>query len=343
MITIDGSMGEGGGQVLRTSLALSLVTGQPFRIENIRAGREKPGLLRQHLTGVHAAAQVGNAAIRGDELGSRELTFEPRAIRPGQYEFAVGTAGSATLVFQTILPALMVADGPSELTLKGGTHNPGAPPFDFLKKTFLPLLGHMGPKVSCKLMRPGFYPAGGGEFRVSIEPAAKLEPLQLTDGRMVDCRVRVIISKLGDNIAQRELKVIARKLDLWPKSLSLDRMDNSAGPGNVVMIEVKSPNVTEVITTFGEVGVRAELIANQAFRDARHYLAAGVPVGEHLADQLLVPLAMSAVAGGHSRFRTLAPTQHTTTNIDVIQKFLAVSITTVEHDSDVWEIDLRKP
>jgi RNA 3'-terminal phosphate cyclase (ATP) len=335
-------MGEGGGQVLRTSLGLSLVTGQPFRIGNIRAGREKPGLLQQHLAGVRAAAKISSATVSGDEMGSQDLTFEPGKVRSGQYEFAVGTAGSATLVLQTVLPALMVADGPSELALKGGTHNPWAPPFDFLKKTFLPLLNEMGPKISCKLVRPGFYPAGGGEFRVSIEPAAKLEPLQLTDrGNITACRARVIISKLSDHIAQRELKVIARKLDLWPESLKLDRMD-SAGPGNVVMIEIKSPHVTEVITTFGEVGVRAELIANQAYRNAKHYIAAEVPVGEHLADQLLLPLAMSAAAGGNSRFRTVAPTQHTTTNIDVIQKFLDVSITTVEHDGDAWEIDIRK-
>ena len=167
MITIDGLMGEGGGQVLRTSLGLSLVTGKPFRIEKIRAGGEKPGLMRQHLTAVRAAAQIGDAKVSGDEIGSRTLVFEPCPVRPGEYEFAVGTAGSATLVLQTVLPALIVASGPSRLTLKGGTHNPWSPPFDFLKKAFLPLLAKMGAAVTVELVRPG-----------STPPAAESSPLR---------------------------------------------------------------------------------------------------------------------------------------------------------------------
>ncbi len=193
MITIDGSQGEGGGQVLRTSLGLSLVTGKAFRIEKIRAGREKPGLLRQHLTAVRAAAQVGGAKVSGDEIGSRTLAFEPEQVRGGEYEFAVGTAGSATLVLQTVLPALIVAGGPSRLTLKGGTHNPWSPPFDFLQKAFLPLLERMGAKVTAELIRPGFYPAGGGEFTVEIQPVpgGRLQPLDLLErGETVSRRHR---------------------------------------------------------------------------------------------------------------------------------------------------------
>jgi len=162
MITIDGSFGEGGGQILRTSLALSLVTGKPFSIEKIRAGRAKPGLLRQHLTAVRAAGEIGRARIEGAELGSGQLTFVPDAVRPGAYDFAVGTAGSATLVLQTMLPALMLAGGPSQLRLEGGTHNTYAPPLDFLEKAFLPILRRMGPEVAVTLERFGFYPAGGG-------------------------------------------------------------------------------------------------------------------------------------------------------------------------------------
>ena len=140
MITIDGSAGEGGGQILRTSLALSLISGRPFRIVNIRAGRKKPGLLRQHLTAVQAATQIGDAVSDGVEIGSTELVFRPEAVRAGEYRFSVGTAGSTTLVLQTVLPALILAGAPSILTLEGGTHNPMAPPFDFLVRTFLPLL-----------------------------------------------------------------------------------------------------------------------------------------------------------------------------------------------------------
>jgi RNA 3'-terminal phosphate cyclase (ATP) len=349
-------MGEGGGQVLRTSLGLSLVTGQPFRIEKIRAGREKPGLMRQHLTAVRAAAAVGGAKLSGDEIGSRTLVFEPGPVRPGEYEFAVGTAGSTTLVLQTILPAMIVASGPSRLVLKGGTHNPWSPPFDFLKKAFLPLLARMGAAVTVELVRPGFYPAGGGEFTVEIQPApgGRLRPLELLDrGEPVSRHATAIVAKLPDHIAERELKVVQKKLG-WSgtaalgcgpqTSLTVQRADESAGPGNIVLLEIASQHVTEVFTGFGELAVRAEAVAHKAVDEARAYLAAGVPVGQHLADQLLIPLALSAVEGGGGKFRTLPPTRHTTTNIDVIQKFMdvTVSITRPDPDRGVWEIEMKE-
>lgn len=340
MITIDGSAGEGGGQVLRTSLGLALLTGQPFRIENIRAGRPKPGLMRQHLTAVQAAARISSAKVCGDTIGSRELLFEPGPVQAGQYEFAVGTAGSATLVLQTVLPTLMVAQGPSELTLKGGTHNPWSPPFDFLDKAMIPLLNRMGPTILAKLIRPGFYPAGGGEFQVFIQPTTQMRPLELMDrGDILARRARAIVAKLPDHIAERELNVVQKKIGWSKESLALERADDSVGPGNVVMLEIESRHMTEVFTAFGEKDVRAEGVATRAVEEAREYLAAGVPVGAHMADQLLIPLAM---AGG--RFRTIGPTRHTRTNIDVIQKFMdvAVSVTHLDPDRGVWEIDVRK-
>src|SRR5258705_2280598 len=179
MLTIDGSFGEGGGQILRTALALSLVTGKPFRIENIRAGRKNPGLLRQHLTAVNAATEISRSEVMGAAIGSRELTFAPGSVVAGTYAFAVGTAGSTTLVLQTVLPALLVASGTSKVILEGGTHNPFAPPFDFLEKTFLPLVNRMGPQVTAELERPGFYPAGGGRMNVTVEPADALRELAL--------------------------------------------------------------------------------------------------------------------------------------------------------------------
>lgn len=181
MIKMDGSQGEGGGQILRSALSLSLCTGQAFRIENIRARRKKPGLLHQHLTAVLAARAVGGAEVVGAELGSQTLEFRPGKVRPGRHRFAVGTAGSATLVFQTILPPLMTADGPSFIELEGGTHNPLAPPFDFLTGSFLPLIERMGAAVQGRLERPGFYPAGGGRFEASIEPAGSLGRLELME------------------------------------------------------------------------------------------------------------------------------------------------------------------
>ena len=315
---------------MRTSLALSLVTGKAFRIENIRAGRRKPGLMRQHLTAVRAAREISGAKVIGDAIASRELTFEPGEVTPDEYEFAIGTAGSATLVLQAVLPALVVAKAPSRVTLRGGTHNPWSPPFDFLAKAFLPLLERMNANVTTALVRPGFYPAGGGEFNVEIIPATggTLRPLKLIErGEIVSRQARAVVARLPEQIAERELRVVGRKLT-WPAScLCLDRATSSIGPGNILMLEVASENVTEVFTAFGEVNVRAEAVANKAVRQARDYLAADVPVGPYLADQLLIPMAMAAVQGeGPSRFRTVAPTRHTMTNIEVIRQFMDVDV-----------------
>ncbi|MCL4149905.1 UNVERIFIED_CONTAM: hypothetical protein GTU68_063692 [Idotea baltica] len=178
---IDGSQGEGGGQIVRSSLALSLVTGKPVSIENIRAGRKKPGLMRQHLTALNAAIEVSDAVATGTEIGARSLSFQPGKVKPGEYAFSVGTAGSATLVLQTVLPALLTADGPSRIVVEGGTHNQWAPPFDFLQKAFLPLVNRMGPKVKATLERHGFYPAGGGRFVVEIEPSQYLTGFDLLE------------------------------------------------------------------------------------------------------------------------------------------------------------------
>jgi RNA 3'-terminal phosphate cyclase (ATP) len=318
MITIDGSLGEGGGQILRTSLALSLVTGQAFRIENIRAGRQKPGLLRQHLTAVEAAAKVGGAAVDGAALGSRELIFKAGTVRAGHYRFAVGTAGSATLVLQTILPALIVGRESSRLTIEGGTHNPHAPPFDFLNGVFLPLLNRMGPQVSAKLERTGFFPAGGGCFSVEITPAEKLAPLDLRSrGESKGRSARAIISNLSPKVANRELNVVNEKLG-WPRECLHVEEVESNGPGNVLLLELAFENVTEVFTGFGERGVLAETVAEKAVREVREYLASGVPVGEHLADQLLIPLALAQ--GGSFLTRKLS--RHAHTNIEVISRFL---------------------
>lgn len=336
MITIDGSFGEGGGQILRTALALSLVTGKPFRIENVRAGRKRPGLRRQHLTAVMAAAEVGRAKVRGAEVGSKELTFEPTGARAGEYRFAVGTAGSATLVLQTVLPALATAREPSALVLEGGTHNPFAPPYDFLEKTFLPVLNGMGPRVTAKLRRHGFYPAGGGRFDVAIEPVEGLRRVDLLErGEVVGKRARALVARLPVSIAERELAVLERSLGFTPEECAAEEIGASSGPGNVVMIEIECEHVTELVTGFGQRGVRAEKVARSAGEEAREYLASGVPVGRHLADQLLVPMALAA--GGGS-FRTLAPSSHTKTNAEVVRRFLDVDVILERTGRNAWEI-----
>jgi len=337
MLTIDGSSGEGGGQILRTSLALALVTGRPIRIEKIRAKRKNPGLQRQHLAAVHAAAAVGQARLEGDRLRSQELVFVPGRVRPGVYAFDVGTAGSATLVLQTILPALALAEGPSRVDVSGGTHNQLAPPFDFLAKAFVPLVCRMGPVISSRLARYGFYPKGGGGVGVDIEPVSALRPIELVErGRILQRSATAVVARLPLHIAEREVDTIRRRLS-WPAESVSAREVDSLGPGNVVTAEIRSENVTEVLTGFGQIGVPAEKVAAGVVREARRYLEAGVPVGEHLADQLLLPMAL---AGG-GRFRTLEPTEHARTNIETIRRFLDVEIAVEQLDSSEWEIRLR--
>ena len=334
-IILDGSSGEGGGQILRTALALSLITGRPFRMENVRAGREKPGLMRQHLTAVLAAAEIGGAKVEGAELKSQRLSFEPTHIVPGRHRFAMPTAGSTTLVFQTVLPPLLHAKEPSTLEFEGGTHNPFAPPFDFLAKAFLPLINRMGPRVEAKLERAGFAPAGGGRFTVGVTPAEKLAPLHLTERGDIRRQVaRGLVAHLPRHIAERELDVVRQKLGWEGESLVVEELTDPAGPGNALLIEVESEHVTEVFTGIGQIGLKAEGLATRTVDEARRYLGAGVPVGEHLADQLLLPLAL---AGGGS-YRTVAPTRHTLTQVETVRRFVEVPIA-VEREADkAWVV-----
>lgn len=323
MIEIDGSMGEGGGQVLRTSLALSMVTGEPFRIENIRAGRRKAGLLRQHLTCVHAARQVSGGAVNGAALGSSGIEFTPGTIRGGDYSFAIGTAGSTTLVLQTILPALATAPEPSRVTISGGTHNPHAPSVDFLRRSFLPLLGRMGPSIDLELNRHGFFPAGGGEITVQIQPCETLRPIELVQAEPISSRRAVAtIAGLPGLIARRELDVVGADLG-WPEScLKIEQLSEKVGPGNILSIEVGRGDVTEVFTGFGERGVSSEKVGSRAAKDASRYINSHVPVWRFLADQLMLPLAL---AGG-GRFRTCPLSLHAKTNAEVIELFLPIKI-----------------
>ncbi len=326
LLKIDGAQGEGGGQVLRSSLALSLVTGRPFVIENIRARRAKPGLRRQHLTAATAAAKVGRADMQGAELGSSRLVFRPGRAKSGNYTLSVGTAGSATLVLQTVLPALLLADGESQLTLEGGTHNPMAPPFDFLASAYLPLVNQMGPVVEAELIRPGFFPAGGGQITVRISPTQQLDRLEILErGKITNRRVRVMLARLPRHIAERECQAIAQKTGWDARCFAIEEVSNSAGPGNVVLIELESAQVTEVFTGFGQKGVKAERVAKTTLREAQAYLEAQVPIGNHLADQLMLPLAIGAYMGtGGGVFQTMELTPHSTTHLDVIRQFLGV-------------------
>lgn len=327
MILIDGAFGEGGGQILRTSLSLSVITGKTVSIHSIRAGRAKPGLLRQHLACVEAARAVSGARVTGARLGSLELEFHPDAIRGGEFRFEIGSAGSTMLVLQTVLPMLLRAKESSSVTIEGGTHNPMAPPFEFVARRFLPLLSRMGAQVELTLLRPGFYPVGGGAIHATIRPGA-LTRLDLeASGSRTIVGATAFVANLPLSIAERELAVVKAKFALDPRACRVEAIRSAPSPGNALSIDVDAGSHVEVFTGLGERGKSAEKVALEVVEEVRRYLQRGAPVSEHLADQLLLPLAL---AGGGS-FVTSAPSDHATTNAAVIARFLpiAVSWTTI--------------
>jgi RNA 3'-terminal phosphate cyclase (ATP) len=337
MIVIDGSAGEGGGQILRSALALSILTRTAFRMERIRAGREKPGLLRQHLTAVKAAQEISNADVTGAELGSRELTFRPRSVQGGDRSFAVGSAGSATLVLSTILPALMRASGPSSLAVEGGTHNPAAPPYEFLAKSLAPLLVRMGAKIDLALERPGFFPAGGGLLRARVEPAT-LSALELEDrGPLVRRRAIAIVAGLPPAVAERELRVARDRLGLGRDEVEKLDVSEDRGPGNAFLVVHEFQNVTIITSGFGDRGVRPEEVAEQAIGPALRFLETKAAVCEHLADQLLLPMAM----GRGGVISTTEPSSHTTTQIETLRTFLGGDVEIDTADEKTYTITMR--
>ncbi|MDP2123992.1 MAG: RNA 3'-terminal phosphate cyclase [Parvibaculum sp.] len=318
MITIDGSEGEGGGQILRNALALSLITGQPFRLVNIRGRRERPGLMRQHVTAIDAACQTGRAECEGVCIGASEIVFRPGRVEGGEYCFSIGTAGSTSLVLQTVLLPLMRAGSPSRLVLEGGTHNIWAPPFDFLDRCFLPALKRMGGKVGARLVRHGFHPRGGGRVEFEITPAPLHAVDCLSRGALLDMGASVLIAGLPRSIAEEEIRVARKHLE-WPDDIcSIRELPQDLGPGNILMLEARFEHVTEIVSGVGRLGVSARSIARTAAQRLAGYMATSAFAGPYLADQLILPLAL---AGGGS-FTTVKPTQHTRTAADVISKFL---------------------
>ena len=322
VIPIDGALGEGGGQILRSALALSMITGQPVTIDNIRAKRKRPGLLRQHLTCVRAACEVSEATAIGAELGSKRLVFEPKSVRHGTYSFDVGSAGSACLVLQTVLPALLVAAGESTIQLGGGTHNSMAPSFDFLSNAFVPALQRMGADVRLELHEHGFYPAGGGHFTATITGGRKLRPLDMRcRGDLCSLQVTALSANLPRAIVERELAVVGSQLGhLTPKLVR--ELVESAGPGNVVGARLQFEASTSLLVEYGERGVSAERVASQLCARVVAFVKSGAAVDVYLADQLLIPCAL---AGG-GEFTAEELSLHFETNADVVALFLPVKI-----------------
>ena len=331
MIQIDGSIGEGGGQILRTALSLSLITGQPFHLSNIRAGRKKAGLMRQHLVCVQAAKAIGHASVQGDHLGSTELTFTPHTVQSGHYHFPIGSAGSTMLVLQTLLPVLMVQDQPSTLRIEGGTHNPMAPTVDFIQRCFLPVLAKIGVEVQINCPQAGFFPVGGGIIEVSIQPWTDRKALTLLDrGELIALNAYAGVQRIDPNIAERELHTLGKQLVL--SSQQIINVDG-CGQGNTAFVEVVSQQHTEVFSILGEMGKTAEQIANRLAGKVKRYLHQTAVVDEYLADQLLLPLALGQ--GGQYRCRTIS--EHTRTQAMMIQRFLSVDIV-IDEQSETPQI-----
>lgn len=322
VIALDGAQGEGGGQILRSALSLSMITGQPFAITGIRAGRAKPGLLRQHLTAVRAAAEICGAGVQGDEPGSQHLSFSPGQVRGGNYRFAIGSAGSCMLVLQTVLPALWFANQASRVEVQGGTHNQAAPSADFICRVWEPLLARMGVVQKTTLLRHGFYPAGGGAVVTEVMPVNALTGLQLTArSEHVRLTAEALVAALPRSVGERELAALASKFPLAEQSTV--SLPNHVGPGNTLSLAVQSEQLTELFVAFGAKGISAEAVAAQVVAQAQDYLASPAAVGEYLADQLILPIALA----GEGAFTVAQTSAHLLTNIAVVEQFLPIKFT----------------
>jgi RNA 3'-phosphate cyclase len=325
MITIDGSMGEGGGQVLRSALTLSILTGQALKIEQIRARRSRPGLQAQHLQAVRAAAAVSQAQVEGDEKGSSVLTFQPGAVRPGRYIFDIGTAGSTSLVLQTIFLPLCFAPGKSTVTLLGGTHVPFSPPYHFLEWSWLPLMEQLGCRAELSLIQAGFNPGGGGEVKAVIRPVESLAPLDLTQrGRLLRVQGLSAAANLEAEIPKRQKLQALRRVTEQLRDVKIrDAVIQADSPGTFIVLLAEFEQVRACFSALGEKGKRAERVADEAVDALESHLSGEGAVELHLADQILLPLAL---AKGQAQFTTSVITSHLLTNAQVIEAFLPVRI-----------------
>lgn len=317
-IKIDGAQGEGGGQVLRTALTLAMCTGQDLEVTKIRAGRARPGLLRQHLSALRAAKTISDAEVMGDELRSESIRFVPGKIKAGDYEFKIGTAGSTTLLAQTIVPALAQTNGTSILHIEGGTHNGMAPSVDFIEQCFCPQAAKLGMVIESNLITHGFYPNGGGQWQCTVKQAEQTSSFSLIErGALLSQEAMVTSANIEPGIAERELARVKKKLGFAESRLQA-RQVRSPGPGNIVSIRLHYDNVTEVFESVGALGVPAKRVAGRAIAAAKRYSDGTHAVGEYLADQLLVPM----ILGPGGEFMTKNLSEHTKTNIAVIEQML---------------------
>ncbi|MBI5583168.1 MAG: RNA 3'-phosphate cyclase [Deltaproteobacteria bacterium] len=321
MIAIDGSQGEGGGQILRTALSLSALLTVPVTIENIRANRPKSGLRPQHLTAVKALQEICGAEVEGLAAGSRRIVFRPGRVKPGPYFFDVGTAGAVTLIVQALLLPLALAAGPSRIILRGGTHVPWSPPYHYLSEVYLPTVALMGIQTDLRLKKWGWYPKGGGEVEIAIQPTSRLMPLVLDQPWEPDqVQVRCATSNLPGHIRERERGRIQEMLETRKIEAVYDLEEGPAvGQGNLVFITARKGPVASGFSALGAKGKPAEQVAEEAAQAFLDFLDSGAAVDGHLGDQLLPYLAL---APGRSTLLVQGVSSHLRTNLWVINQFL---------------------
>ncbi len=316
-VEINGAEGEGGGQVLRTSLALSAMTGQPFTIQGIRAGRKTPGLMRQHLTCVLAVRDICSAQVKGAVVGSTALEFVPSKVYPGTYYWSVGTAGAVTLVLQAVLPPLMMAGGPSHVTIEGGTHTIMSPVWEFLENSLVPVLNDMGAGISVKLERHGFYPNGGGRVHVKVDPEANLRRVSLRERAEVkSVKAKIVMANLPRHIAERQIARIQKELEWEVGEDAIEEIKPSFSACNAVILEARTAQGVHCAASVGDIKTRAEVVAARAIADMQSWQDSTAGVGEHLADQLLTPMT---IMGGE--FSCAQWSSHAATNVETMRKF----------------------
>jgi RNA 3'-terminal phosphate cyclase (ATP) len=343
MIEIDGSEGEGGGQILRSALALSILTHRPFKLVNIRANRSKPGLQPQHLMCVRAAATISNAQYKGGSVGSSVLYFEPNTVKAGNYTFSIGTAGATSLVLHTVyLPLALRSDKPSEITITGGTHNIHAPCYHFLETTWGAHMARLGLRVELEMTRPGFYPRGGGEIRAIVHPCSRVNGMALlTCPELTTAGGFSAYAELPESVGRKQ----ARRLSVRLKSEGVESHIpveewEAANPGSVAAVIFRQAPVPALFFGLGERGKPSERVADDALDEAIAFRDAKCPVDPHSADQLLLPLAFSDDA---SEYRTSEITRHLTTNIETVRKFVdrTIQIEDTESKSGIVRIAAR--
>lgn len=329
LLRIDGSYGEGGGQILRTSLTLSSLLGSSFRMDSIRAGRKNPGLMAQHLTSVRAAARTSQAKIEGDSFGSTTLRFEPGKVVSGNYSFNVaeerGSAGSVGLVFQTVVPILFFGNSPSEVEIKGGTHVPFSPPYHYITSVFLPTLEKMGLRAKGEIETWGFYPKGGGKVRVRIEPGRDVIPIELNERGMLN-RIRGVsaVGNLPSSIAERQRNRAFRRLREKGVDVEIEIVKvQSIGPGSFLFLLAEFENAISGFSSLGARGKSSEQVADEAVDQFIQHYERNALFDPHLADQLII---YCALAMGRSHFTTSRISNHLLTNKWVVEQFLPLTI-----------------